>query len=107
MRTARRAKADDALLRKPRWDSSTRELWLGRQLIKRFTQPAPNQERILAAFQEEGWPRRIDDPLPGDGRVDQHNRLREAVRSLNEHQTNKLIVFSRDGSVEGLTWRLV
>jgi hypothetical protein len=33
-------------------------------VVKEFKLPAPNQETILTAFQEEGWPPRIDDPLP-------------------------------------------
>jgi hypothetical protein len=90
---------------KPRWDAVARELWYDGQLVKRFTQPSRNQERILAALEEEGWPPRIDDPLPGDRRVDRHNRLREAIRSLNEHQAHKLLVFARDGRGQGLTWR--
>jgi hypothetical protein len=49
---------------RPRWDKHLRELWLGPHLIKWFRVPAPDQERILDAFEEEGWPASIDDPLP-------------------------------------------
>ena len=41
---------------KPVWENRKRELWVGKLLIKRFRVPADNQEAILAAFQEEGWP---------------------------------------------------
>ena len=34
------------------------------EIVKRYRVPAPNQELILAAFEEEGWPQLIDDPLP-------------------------------------------
>jgi len=51
---------------KPRWDGDTRTLWFGDSVCKRYTRPAPSQEKILTSFQEEGWPNRIDDPLdPG------------------------------------------
>src|SRR5262249_6229217 len=47
---------------RPRWDAGARELtWQG-GLVKRFQNPARCQELILAAFEEEGWPVRIDDP---------------------------------------------
>jgi hypothetical protein len=49
----------------PFWDAETRELWLGEHLVKRFRQPAENQVRILAAFEEENWPKSLSDPLPG------------------------------------------
>ena len=32
--------------------------------MKQFKVPSPTQESILAAFEEEGWPAAIDDPLP-------------------------------------------
>ncbi len=47
----------------PHWDRDRQELRVGRVVVKRFKAPAANQETILAAFDEEGWPPRIDDPL--------------------------------------------
>jgi hypothetical protein len=32
--------------------------------------PAGNQELMLSAFQEEGWPEHIHDPLPGNHLTD-------------------------------------
>src|SRR5205085_2870619 len=44
---------------RPRWDAGRRELtWRG-LLVKHFREPAPSQELLLAAFEEEDWPRRI------------------------------------------------
>ena len=54
----------------PKWLSDRRELRLGDLVVKTFKQPAPNQEIILAAFEEEKWPVRIDDPLPPHGEQD-------------------------------------
>src|SRR5262245_43464586 len=48
---------------RPCWDSSRRELTLRGTVVKRYRVPAQNQERILATFEEEGWPDHIDDPL--------------------------------------------
>jgi hypothetical protein len=48
----------------PAWDPARRELRWGDRLVKRFAVPALLQEVILAAFEEDGWPPRIDDPLP-------------------------------------------
>ena len=48
----------------PSWDAQRRVLQLGNELVKLFRVPAPNQEAVLSAFEEEGWPFRVDDPLP-------------------------------------------
>lgn len=90
----------------PRWDEKSRELWLGVQLLKRFRQPAQNQERILASFQELGWPPHIDDPLPGGDNVVRQERLHYAVRRLKK-QLVPLILFECDGLGKGVTWRLI
>ena len=47
----------------PTWDRDRQELRWGEFVIKQFKVPSPNQETILAAFEEEHWPPRIDDPL--------------------------------------------
>ena len=47
-----------------------------------FRQPAKNQQALLVAFQEEGWPEYLYDPLPGS-RVNAVKRLQDAVFALN------------------------
>jgi hypothetical protein len=89
---------------KPRWDASARELRWGSIVIKRFRRPAPNQERILATFEELGWPPRIDDPLPPAGEVAPARRLHEAVRRLNGAQLHRLVHFGGDGTGRGVCW---
>ena len=59
-----RADPPPAVEVKPKWDRARQELRLGDAVVKQFKVPAANQERILAAFEEDGWPVRIDDPLP-------------------------------------------
>ena len=63
-----------------------RELRFGDRTLKKYpAQRAPNQTAILAAFEEEGWPSRIDDPLTGRCK-DPKKRLGDAVYALKEAQ---------------------
>jgi hypothetical protein len=87
----------------PVWDPQRRELRLGRRLVKRYTQPAVVQELILAAFQEEGWPPRIDDPLPPAAGQDRPKRLHNAISNLNRGQ--RLIHFEGGGDGQSIRWR--
>lgn len=84
---------------KPVWNKDTCVLTYRGKTIRRVRgrSVASNVPRILDAFEEDGWPERIDDPLP-DGKNPQ--RLRETIRSLNEGL--KDIRFFADGSGEGI-----
>ncbi len=68
-----------AELTTPKWDCLRQELRLGDLLVKRFKVRAPNQERVLSAFEEEGWPACIDDPLPRCTDQDPKRRLHETI----------------------------
>jgi hypothetical protein len=65
----------------PKWNAATRELRYrdngGRSLPKR----AKNCIRILNAFEEEGWPACVYDPIPPS---EAKRPLSEAVRNLND-----------------------
>jgi hypothetical protein len=74
--------------------------------VKRFRVPALNQELILAAFEEEGWPPHLDDPLPQEANTDPKQRLQDTIKRLNRHQVNRLIHFRGDGSGTGILWEL-
>jgi hypothetical protein len=89
---------------KPCWDGDRRQLWFGGRLVKQYRVRAESQETILAAFQEDGWPPRIDDPLPMVAGRDRHERLHNAILRLNGGQHHRLIVFRRDGTGDGVTW---
>jgi hypothetical protein len=91
----------------PYWDSSLRELRLGPLLIKAFSQPSQNQETILAVFQEEGWPVRIDNPLPPQPDRDGRRRLHDAITRLNRHQKRRLLRFHSDNNGDGVRWNIV
>ena len=91
----------------PKWLSEQRILRLDDAVIKRFKWRAENQETILTAFEEEGWPLRIDDPLPPQPEQDSRRRLSDTIKGLNKKQTNNLIRFHGDGTGEGITWELI
>lgn len=91
----------------PSWDPQRRELRVGHLLVKRFRQPAGNQELILIAFEEEGWPWRIDDPLPTLHGQDPRVRLHDAIKCLNRNQVHRLLRFRGDGTGEGVTWEFI
>lgn len=90
----------------PIWDPERRELRYQRDLVKQFRWQAMNQEMILAAFQEEDWPARIDDPLPPQADQDPKRRLHDAIKGLNRYQDEPLILirFRGDGTGEGVIW---
>jgi len=89
----------------PVWDAARRELRLGQLVLKRFRQPAKNQEAILAAFQEDGWPIRIDSPIRNGNDANAPERVHNAVKRLNR-QIRRFIRFESDGNGEGVMWAL-
>ena len=91
----------------PTWDSDRQQLRVGRVIVKEFKVPAANQEAILAAFQEENWCPRIDDPLAPKLNQDSKRRLHDTINSLNRNQRHALIRFLGDGKGEGVRWEFV
>jgi hypothetical protein len=91
----------------PHWDAERRVLTVAGQVVKQFRVPADNQVLILAAFEESGWPPRLDDPLPPVPDVDSKRRLRDATFRLNGNQKRRLIRFHGDGSGRGLCWEVL
>jgi hypothetical protein len=89
----------------PHWDAELRQLTFNGQSIKQYRVPARNQELILSAFEEEGWPESIDDPLPPVADIDSRRRLQATIKSLNRHQTNHLIRFRGNGG-ERVLWQV-
>jgi hypothetical protein len=89
---------------RPRWDQQRRQLRVGSEIVKEFKLPSPNQETVLMAFEEDGWPPRIDDPLPPVAQLDPRRRLHDTIKALNRKQKRELIRFRGDGSGEGIRW---
>ncbi|MFO1063089.1 MAG: hypothetical protein U0892_04350 [Pirellulales bacterium] len=88
----------------PRWDVERQELWYEGRMIKQYRIPSPNQVAILCAFEEEGWPAKIDDPLPSHPEIDSRRRLNDAIRNLNRSRIVLSIRFAGDGSGQGILW---
>jgi len=92
---------------KPYWDADEHELWFKGRVIKRYSREAKLQACILGAFQEEGWPPCIDDPLTGNAEqsLSRSSRFRNAVRKLNENVEQFGLGFKCNGR-GGVWWYL-
>jgi hypothetical protein len=103
LETPRRELREPGGLR-PHWDGQRRLLRMGKQIVKCFRVPAPNQQMILDVFQEEAWPQRISDPLPPLSDLDPKRRLHDTIKCLNRNQPHRMILFRGDGTGEGVVW---
>jgi hypothetical protein len=92
---------------KPAWEVRRRELRVGQFLVKKFRVPAANQERILSAFEEEGWPGYIDDPLPMRPEIVPKRRLHNVITRLNGGQLVPVLRFHGNGNGDGIGWQLL
>jgi hypothetical protein len=97
-------KISDTTTLTPRWNSSSRILTVKEQIVLQFKWPAPNQERILTAFEEDNWPPHVDDPLPPKEGLDSQSRLHDAIKCLNRNQRQRLLRFRGDGTGKGILW---
>ena len=91
----------------PEWDGIRHELRYLGEVVKRFKHRSPNQESVLAAFQEESWPFKIDDPLSPAGEGDPKRRLNDTIKGLNNHQCIQTLRFHGDGTGEGIIWESI
>ncbi len=98
---------DSSRGRRPVWDRSRRELRVGGVVVKHFRQPAANQEKLLAAFEEEDWPPRIDDPLPPSPGQEAKKRLQTTIGNLNRGQGGRRVYFGGGGDGQSVCWSLV
>ena len=89
---------------KPVWDEEVRLLCWHGTVIKQFRTPAPNQEAILTAFEEEDWPEHIDDSIVPRPNQDPKRRLQMTIYSLNRGLQRPLLVFRGDGCACGIRW---
>jgi hypothetical protein len=91
-----------ALEDQPIWDKDRFQLLYKDVLCLQYTRPAPYQHLLLEAFQEMGWPERIDDPLPSGKRSQTISDLQKKLR-----ESNSLIMIERDGTGKGFSWRVL
>jgi hypothetical protein len=83
----------------PHWDSDSGQLHYKDKLVRTVKGGAKNIRLVLDAFEEEGWPSRIDSPLPGGV---SSSKLRETIQSINTGLTD--INFKADGTSKGILW---
>lgn len=89
----------------PQWYEARHELWYRGTLVKRLSRRAGLQAAICRAFEQKGWPPRIDDPLPLADGIEPKQRLHDAIKLLNRGQ--QIIHFGGDGAGRGVVWRAV
>jgi hypothetical protein len=82
----------------PSYERCLRLFRWGRHDLKRFRQPAVNQELILSAAEEMGWPDWFDDPLPRRAGVNTKVILHDTLKDLNRRQIVPLVHFMGDGT---------
>ena len=92
---------------KPSWNAETRTLSFRGVIVKRFRQPAENQEAILAEFEAQSWPPYIDNPLYDNPPAKRQDRLHDAIKNLNHRRKNHLIRFYADGTGTGVCWEVI
>jgi hypothetical protein len=88
----------------PHYDKEDRVFAWGRHVLKCFRQPSVNQELVLRAAQEQGWPVWFDDPLPRVSGTNPKTRLHDTTKDLNRRQAESLIHFKGDGSGRRIGW---
>ncbi|MEM7785375.1 MAG: hypothetical protein AAF939_03815 [Planctomycetota bacterium] len=89
----------------PEWDHEKRVLMFQGEVVKRFKWPAVNQELVVNAFHEQGWPEMIHDPIPPIGDVKPKNRLHDTIKCLNRNRVSKSIKFHGNGDGTGVLWK--
>lgn len=99
-----RASATSTRIGRPKWDRDRRQVRFDGRIVKEFKLPSPNQEAVLMAFEEEGWPVRIDDPLTPAANLEPRRRLHDTIKALNRNQKENLLRFMGDGTGEGIRW---
>jgi hypothetical protein len=62
---------------------------------------------VLDAFEREGWPDAISDPLEPDELMDHKTRLQETAKSLNDRLMDGTIRFHCNGRGDGILWERV
>jgi hypothetical protein len=88
----------------PSWNRETGELRLNDRLVKHIKniKQAVNVIRILDAFERDGWPEVMGDPLPYATERKRRERLGEALKSLNCKLVG--LRFLRNGSTQCIRW---
>lgn len=87
--------------RKPSWNKETCELSFRGKVIRKVAPRAENCIRVLSSFEELGWPKRLDDPLP-DG--PDAKRVHDTCDTLNDLVAPYTIRFRPGGDGKSFKW---
>jgi hypothetical protein len=92
---------------RPLWDRQRRVLSFDGAPVIRFDRRSPNQQSILDAFQDAGWPERIEDPLGAADEIPAAARLHDTIKCLNRRLGRTApFRFAGDGTGCGVRWEL-
>jgi hypothetical protein len=75
----------------PAYDREQRLFTWGEHILKRFRQPAVNQELVLISAEELDWPEWFDDPLPRKNGHNPKTVLHDTIKDLNRRQAEWLV----------------
>jgi hypothetical protein len=81
-----------------------RTLTWGRKVVKAYAQSSSNQDLVLRAAEELGWPPYFDDPLPRVLGMNPKVRLHDTIKSLNRYQKTAILHFQGDGTGTRIGW---
>lgn len=89
---------------KPHWDRRAGELRFRGVVVREVPKVSRSHNivPILDAFEEDGWPPEIDDPLTSGGSDD---RRRRAIETLNNRMLKQWMWFECNGDGTGFRWR--
>jgi hypothetical protein len=90
----------------PAYHRDERVFTWGEHVLKRFRQPAVNQELVLISAEELDWPEWFDDPLHRKNGHNPKTLLHDTIKDLNRRQSEWLIHFKGDGSGRRIGWEL-
>jgi hypothetical protein len=88
----------------PVWIAARHVLLCREVVVKAFPARAKCQETILGAFEEEGWPEEIDDPLPPVAESSQKDHLHDVVRRMCCGQAFPVVAFHTTGRGQQVRW---
>jgi hypothetical protein len=88
----------------PSYDREIHIFSWGRHILKHFRQPSVNQEIVLSAAEEMGWPTSFDDPIPRKRGQKAKVRCHDTIKNLNRRQTPHLVQFKGDGTGTRIGW---
>src|SRR5262249_41460473 len=81
-----------------------REWSVGSVVVKHFGRPAPSQDWLLRAFQQQNWQRCIDIPPLPESKSNRKRFLHNTIENLHRDQLHPLIHFYIDVSGRRVCW---